>query len=299
MALRIPADLSRFRGQRSGKAEGVCMRRALLLVSIGLLALCGAKLARADASYADSTGDSGTAPDIRIVTAANDASGALTFTVRTNQQALTEGAAVRLAFDLDQNALTGSKGADALFVVRSGGWEFVRWNGSRFVAQVAASATASYAAGQATFRIGKADLGATERFAFRAETIQSDPGGAVLAEDTAPNGDSPYVYTLVRPFPLHASTVTAVPARPVAGYRFTVGTRVSRADNGAAIASGTVTCTARVGTRSVGAAGRLRNGIAICSLRLGTTAKGKMLRGTIKLTVQGSSVSKPFSFRVR
>lgn len=275
------------------------MKKALLLVSTGLLALCAAQVARADVSFTDSTGDSGTAPDISTVTAANDAAGNLTFTVRTNQAALAADAVVFIVFDVDQNPQTGSNGVEAFFLIGADGWEFVKWNGTEFVPAGAPSANGSYANGVATFKVSKADLGGVEKFTFWSDTVQFDAAGNVVAEDTAPNGDSAYEYALVKPLVLRASTVTAVPARPLSGALFTVGTRITRADNGAALASGTVRCTARVGTAPLRATGRLSRGVAICSMRLPKTAKGKMLRGTIKFTVQGVSITKPFSFRVR
>lgn len=275
------------------------MKKVLLLVSTTVLALGAAQLARADVSFTDSTGDSGTAPDIGVVTAANDAVGNLTFTVRTNQSALAADAAVFLVFDVDQNAQTGSNGVEAFFVIGADGWEFVKWNGSQFATAAAPSANGSYANGLATFKISKADLGGVEKFTFWSDTLQFDAAGNVAGEDTAPNGDSAYEYALTRPLTLRASTVTAIPARPVAGGLFTVGTRVSRADNGAAMASGTVKCTARIGTATLRPTGRLSRGIAVCSLRTPKTAKGKMLRGTITFTFQGVSITKPFSYRVR
>lgn len=53
------------------------------------------------------------------------AGGNLTFTVRTNQPALAADAQVEIVFDLDQNAQTGYHGVEAVFVIWSGGWEFL------------------------------------------------------------------------------------------------------------------------------------------------------------------------------
>ena len=89
------------------------MRKALLLVCTVALALCAAQIARADASYTDPTGDSTTAPDVTTVTAANDAAGNLTFTVRTNQPTLAADAVIDIAFDIDHNPQTGGNGVDS------------------------------------------------------------------------------------------------------------------------------------------------------------------------------------------
>lgn len=274
------------------------MKKALLLVSTAALALGAAQLAKADASYSDPAGDSGTAPDITAVTAANDTAGNLTFTVRTNQPALAD-AAVDIAFDTDQNAQTGGNGVEFYFLIGPSGWEFARWDGSKFVAAAAPSANGSYANGLATFKISKADLGGVETFVFWADTFQLDANGNVIAEDTAPDGTSAYKYTQSKPLTLRAGTTTAVPAKPVAGRPFAVRTRISRGDTGGPLTTGTVTCTVRVGTAPVRATGRVAGGVASCSMTLPKTAKGKLVRVTTKVTLQGVSTTKTFSARVR
>ena len=125
-----------------------------------------------------------------------------------------------------------------------------------------------------------------------------DANGNVIAEDTAPEGTNAYLYRIANPLTLRAATATAVPAKPAAGRRFTVGMRVTRGDNGAALASGMVTCTVRVGTAPLRATGRLRNGVAVCATQLPKTAKGKLLRVTVKVSFQGFSTMKAYSARV-
>jgi hypothetical protein len=275
------------------------MRKVLLFVSTVAFALSLAQVAGADSSYTDPAGDSGTAPDITTVTAANDAAGALTFTVRTNQPALAADAIIDLAFDTDQNPQTGGSGVEFVFLISSSGWEFLRWDGSAFVAAAAASANGSYANGVATFKVSKADLGGVEKFTFWSDSFQLDANRNLIGEDTAPNGTDAYVYTQSKPLTLRASTATATPARPAAGKAFTVGTRVTRGDNGAALASGTVTCTVRVGTAPLRATGRVSNGVAVCAMKIPKTAKGKLIRVTVKVTFQGISTTKTFSARVK
>lgn len=274
------------------------MKKVLLLVSTAALALGAAQVAKADANYTDPTGDSTTAPDITGVTAANDAAGNLTFTVKTSHVALGADSLVDIAFDTDQNSQTGGGGVEFFFLIGSDGWEFIRWDGAKWVAAAAASANGGYANGVATFKISKADLGGVEKFTFWADSFQLDANGNVIAKDTAPDGTNAYVYTIAKPLTLRAATATAVPAKPAAGKPFTVGTRVTRGDNGAALASGTVTCTVRVGTAPLRATGRFRNGVAICEMRLPKTAKGKLLRVTLKVSFQGVSTTKAYSARV-
>jgi hypothetical protein len=275
------------------------MKKALLLVASAALALSAAQVAGAAASYTDPAGDSGTAPDITAVTAANDAAGALTFTVRTNQPVLAADALVDLAFDTDQNPQTGGSGVEFLFLISSGGWEFLRWNGSTFVAAGAPSANGSYVNGVATFKVNKADLGGVEKFTFWADSYQFDANDNVIAEDTSPNGTDAYEYTFTKPLTLRASKVTTTPAKPAAGKAFIVGTRVTRGDNGAALASGVVKCTVRVGTAPLRATGRVSNGVALCSMKLPKTAKGKLIKVTVKVTFQGVSTTSTYSARIK
>lgn len=275
------------------------MKKVLLLVSTATLALAAAQVAQADARYTDASGDSKTAPDITAVTAGHDAAGNLTFTVRTSHAELGADSLVDIAFDTDQNSDTGGSGVEYLFLVGSSGWEFVRWDGTRFVPAGASSANASYANGVATFKVGKADLGGIAKFTFWADSFQLDANGNVIAEDTAPEGTNAYVYAFTKPLTLTAATPTAVPAKPAAGKPFTVGTRVMRGDNGAALGAAVVTCTARVGAATLRASGRWRNGVAVCAMKLPVNAKGKLVRVMIKVTFQGASATKSFSARMR
>ena len=275
------------------------MNKVVLILSTAALALCAAQVAKADASYTDPAGDSRTAPDITAVTAANDAAGNLTFTVRTNQAALAADAIVDIAFDTDQNPQTGGNGVEYFFLIASDGWEFVKWDGSKFVAANAPSANASYANGVATFKVSKADLGGIAKFTFWADSFQVDANGNVIAEDTAPDGTAVYEYTFTKPLTLRAGTTTTVPLKPAAGKAFAVRVRVTRGDTGGPLTTGTVTCTVRVGTTPLRASGRVSGGVATCNMRIPKTAKGKLLKVTMKVTLQGVSTTKTFSARVR
>ena len=120
----------------------------------------------------------------------------------------------------------------------------------------------------------------------------------MIAEDTAPERTNAYVYTIAKPLTSVQRRLTAPPAKPAAGKLFSVGTRVTRGDNGAAVATGTVTCTVRVGSAPLRATGRIRNGVAYCAMQIPRTAKGKLVRVTVKVTFQGVATTKTFSARV-
>jgi hypothetical protein len=60
-----------------------------------------------------------------------------------------------------------------------------------------------------------------------------------------------------------------------------------------------VTCVATIAFKRIPAVTHiLTNGVANCIWRIPVTAKGKTLRGTITLTVQGVKVSRAFSARI-
>jgi hypothetical protein len=273
-------------------------KKALLALALLALALGVAQLARAAASYTDPGGDSGTAPDITAVTVAHDEAGNLTFTIRTNQPTLAADALLDLPFDTDQNPDTGSNGVEFAFLIGSGGWEFLKWNGTEFVSASAASANASYANGVATFKVNKADLGGVTKFTWWADSLQFDAAGNVIAEDTSPDGTAAYGYELTKPLSLLPGKVTVVPARPAAGKAFAVRLGVKRGDTNLPLAAGTVTCTVRVGTTPLRATGRVFAGVASCAMQLPKNAKGKLVRVTMKVTFQGVSTTKTYSARI-
>jgi hypothetical protein len=271
--------------------------KVLLALATLALALCAAQVAKANGSHTDPGGDATTAPDITAVTSANDAAGNLTFTVKTNQPTLAADALVEVVFDLDQNSQTGNGGVEAFFVIASDGWDFVKWDGAQFVSANLPSAHGSYANGVATFKISRADLGGMAKFTYWADSYQFDANDAVIASDTAPDGTAAWQY-LFAPLTLRAGPVASLPARPAAGKPFAVGTAVLRADINAPLASGTVKCTVRVGTAPLRATGSISRGIAVCSMKLPKTSKGKLVRVTMKVTFQGVSTTKTYSARV-
>jgi hypothetical protein len=121
------------------------------------------------------------------------------------------------------------------------------------------------------------------------------------AVDDAPNAEL-WSYELVGlPAPRLSTDrrLLGRPAQPVAGRMFTVQALVRRSDTGEAVTSGSVSCTARVGTTRIRARGGFGGGRAQCVVSLPRTAKGKMLRGTLVVRAVGTSLSRPFGYRIR
>ena len=180
------------------------------------------------------------------------------------------------------------------------------------------------------FKINRTDIGVVDRFGFDAFTVIFDAAGAYLGEDDAPDGGA-YVYALAftqcangkdddgdgkvdgadlgcssstdnlesdDPVTLKAGKAVAVPVKPKAGKAVVVGTAVTRVETGAPINSGSVKCAARVGLKALPGSGKVGAGVARCTFKLPKTSKGKVVRGTITVTVQGHSKAVPFSFKV-
>jgi hypothetical protein len=276
-----------------------------LAAAIGplVLVLCLAvQSASADSSASDPIGDAGAAPDITAVSVANDGSGALAFTVRTGAGTLSTTTAIVVSLDTDKNASTGSDGIEYLFVIDGGGWGLLKWNGSTFEQAAAPSASAVYSAGAAVFKINKSDIGVADSFVYYADSYLFDANDEVVATDTAPDGTAVYTYTLTKPaapapLRLTAGSIT-YSAKARAGSPETVRVAVTRSDTGRGLASGTATCSVKVGTTAVHAVGSVRGGAAICTFRIPKSAHGKTLHGTVKARFGSSVVTKSFSTHV-
>ena len=149
------------------------------------------------------------------------------------------------------------------------------------------------------------ELGAT-RSLVRIDNFGVTKGccsGADLLDVFALNSAAPVAEPPPPPPPLaltlRASKPVAVPARPVAGKAFAIRIAVIRGDTGAPLPSGTVTCKVRLGLKALPAVGRVRaGGRAACTMTIPRSARGKSLRGTIRVTFRNVSVSKPFSYTV-
>lgn len=276
------------------------MRKLIIVIATVLLAALAGGVALGADSYVDPAGDSGAAPDITEVTAANDLAGNITLTVRTNQAAVAADSAVSVVLDSDSDLATGTEGFEYVFTIGSAGWRLLRWDGAQFVPAPAPSANGSYSSGVATFKVHRSDLQIGTNFRFFAFTLQLDAAtGKVAAGDAAPDSNIPYTYILSTPFVLRAGAPASVPAKPAAGKPFQVRVRVTQGTNGTPVTNGSATCRVTVAGKPLRAAARVVNGFATCTMRLPIAARGKILRGSITVTVEQTSVSKPFSYRVR
>ncbi|MDF2748876.1 MAG: hypothetical protein K0T00_51 [Gaiellaceae bacterium] len=305
------------------------MKGVTLILLTGVLALAVAQLARADGSYsgskavtgttsltptghnpikfADPTGDSAGGPDITAVTISNTAARVIRFEVAiANTAILADNQFVGIFIDVDDDTSNGPFGGFEYTIQAAGALGQAvlgRWDGSAYATTSAPSLVKTWVSGGTmTFQIAAADLGNATSLTFWAATeVLPDEGDWA---DIAPDGDATYTYTLsdphapTKPLTLVAGSATTLPARPVAGKALVVRMGVTRGDTGARLASGTVTCRVRLGSAPLRATGRIRRGVASCTMLIPKTAKGKLVRVTMKVTFQGVSTSKTVSRRV-
>lgn len=306
------------------------MKRMLLVAVAGLAALVLAAAAGADQTYGDASGDSGAGTDLRSATVTNDASGNISIAVTVGNPLLSNHVIV-VFIDSDNNAGTGASGLGAeyeMFAFPTAGGQILAWNGSTFAPATAPSFRLTAAGNVQTFTFNRSDVGNTSAFAFGIVSASVD-NGQLNVWDVMPENDF-FLYTLVFPQcsngkdddgdgkidgqdlgcsgptdnlesddPVHVAlgTTRVLPLHPKAGGRVVVSAPALRTETGQAPESGSVRCAARiVGGAALRGAGSFAGGRAACTFTVPRTAKGKTVRGTMVLTYQTATATKPFSF---
>jgi hypothetical protein len=280
------------------------MRRPAAAVAVlGLLALLTVPGALGELFYTDRSGDSGLAPDITDLHVVDDPSGYITFHIGTNQRALASGADISVYVDSDRSVSTGEPrgdlGVDHEFSYGGLGLPFLTHYSGKFVV-IDLNSTLSFAyVGGLTARVHRDDLDVTDRFRFVVEARQQDAEMNTVGLDVAPDsGSQEYVRTRTPPA-LVVGNATAA-GKPRAGGGFTVSAPLRRSDDGP-VATAKVRCRAILGGALLRATARVSSGRAQCSMRLPLSAKGRRLRGTLSVSLNGATdwVTRPFAFRVR
>ena len=300
---------------RSGSALVI---GAVLLAAVTVVAMPASALARAgratsnSKTFTDSTGEDPNAPDITTVVVSNDNSGLITFKVNiSNRPALTNDMAVLLYLNTDRKASTGdsqSLGSDCVIELDPGVVTLYKWNGSDFKsAPSQASVTFGYGAAGATIRVSANDLGHTKAFDFSADALaglavdaMGNPDFTNVHDDNAPDpGHGLFTYQVLTHLTLSIKAFTTGPSPAIAGKKFVASLAATESDTNGPVEAGTVACSATVGGRHLPvSAHRVTNGVASCSWSLPHDAKGA-LRGTVSLTVQGTTVVRTFAAKVR
>jgi hypothetical protein len=275
-------------------------------------ALAKRSAARANSqTFTDSTGEDPAAPDITTVVVSNDDAGLITFKVNiSNRPTLTTDMTVLMFLDTDQQATTGdsqASGAEYAIELDPGSVGLFKWNGSDYVAAPSqTSVTYSYDATGATIRASAVDLGGTKGFNFFLAAfsgITTDAAGNAdftnAKVDAAPDaGHGVYTYQVLTKLTLNVEAFTTSPKPAKAGKKFVASLAATESDTKGPVQAGAVTCTATVGGKHPSATvHRVANGIATCSWVLPRNVKGT-LRGTVSLTVKGTTVVRAFAVKV-
>ncbi|HEV8102880.1 MAG TPA: hypothetical protein VGP69_03990 [Gaiellaceae bacterium] len=284
-----------------------------LLVALPSAALGGAARTTANSTtFTDSTGEDASAPDITSVVVSNDDAGLITFKINiSNRPALTPDMTGLIFLDTDQVATTGdpnSLGSDYAIELDPGSVGLFKWNGSTFVAAPSqASVTYSYDTTGATIRVSASELGKTKGLNFGVDVYSGitldangNPDFTNAHDDLAPDpGHGFFAYKVQTKLTLSVQAFTTSPKPAKHGKSFVAGLAITESDTGGPVQSGTVTCAATIATKHLAPLGHaLKNGIAGCIWHLPITSKGKTIRGTVTVTVQGVKVSRSFSAKI-
>jgi hypothetical protein len=292
-------------------------RAAALILLAGLLvgapvALGGSTRAAANSTtFTDSVGEDANAPDITTVGVSNDDAGNITFTINiSNRPALTDDMFLLMFLDTDQKSTTGDPdllGADYAIQLVPGAVDLFQWNGSDYLPSASqASLNYTYGTAGATIHVSAADLGKTKGFNFGIIAVSGvtfDAAGNAnfdnIHRDAAPDpGHGFWSYQVLTKLVLTVTAFTTSPKPAKAGRTFSVSMAATENDTAGPVQAGTVACVASLAGKRVAALSHVvANGVATCVWRIPKTAKGRLMRGTITLTVQGTKITRPFSAR--
>lgn len=299
------------------KSGSALVLAAVLLAAAAVVAIPGAALARSGAAnsnsktFTDSTGEDPSAPDITTIVVSNDDAGLITFKINiSNRPTMTADMSVLVFLDTDQKASTGDSqdgGAEYVIELDPGSVTLYKWSGSDYNAAASqSSVTFSYDSTGATIRASAHELANTKAFNFYVVAlagITTDAMGNAdftnVHSDSAPDsGHGAFAYQVLTKLTLSVKAFTTGPKPAKAGKRFVASLAATESDTSGPVRAGTVACSAIVGGKHLSAsAHRVANGVASCSWSLPRDATGT-LRGTVSLTVQGTTVVRTFAVKV-
>jgi hypothetical protein len=235
-------------------------------------------------------------PDIARVVTSSNASGGITFVVEiANRTALSDNEFLQIYIDADAQAGTGAQpnGVDFAIQMDQSDVGLFRWNGSAF-APVDGPTVYGYVF--KGFRIGvhKSDLGGVPSGAINywVETVSG------AKSDEAPDGHIAQHRLSTLPLQLTIAGFNA-PRNVAVGKRYAVAMRVNRSDLQDTTSAGLVRCTAKVGRATLKVQAVFPEDIAGCIGTAPKSAKKKLIKVTISLTLDGVTVSRTASIRVK
>ncbi len=262
-------------------------------------------------TFQDATGEDPEAPDITTVAVSNDDTGLVTFKIAVaNRPSLTPDMVFLIFLDTVPNAGDAdSLGADYALQLVTGSAALFKWSGSDFEAAPSqASVSFTYEPSGPEIRVRAGELGSPKAFQFVVlavsgvtEDASGDPDFTNAHDDFAPDaGGGLYAYDVLTTVTLKAVGFTTSPKPARAGKTFSVGLAATQSTTSRLVTGGTVVCTATVGGQGLRLkAKRIRNGVATCVWAIPKNAKGKTVRGSITLLVEGAQLKRSFSAKIR
>jgi hypothetical protein len=296
---------------RSMKKRVVC----LTVLAVGLMVVppSSAGGAAGNAAFQDAVGENPNGVDITSVLVSNDVAGLLTIRINVpSRPTFTEDMRLRVWFDSDSNRETGLTqpdvaGRDYYILWDRDGVRLFRCGASSCTSATPQRTLGSSYRGGATLTISADEIKAKRlKFAVEAAAgIHFDPATrrfdvSNATFDYAPERDRFWSYTVrLGPSGLLVKTVSTTPSRAQAGKKLTVRFAVTRADTGALVSSGRVTCAARIGKRALRPSSQgFSGGRATCVFAVPPSAAGQALRGLVNVAFAGRRLTKSFALRI-
>lgn len=265
---------------------------ATAVVALVAAAPVGARLAADHTSVPDATGDGD--PDITQVTAGSNGSGGLTFVVDIgNRTELAENEFVQVFIDADHNPATGTQqnGVDYAMQMDDRDVVLFRWDGTTFV-PVDNSGVYGYIFKGFRFGLNKSDLGSpVDSISYWVQTVSGDHG------DDAPDGQIASLLLSTTPLQLTVQQFVATNKVKV-GKRYTAAMRVLRSDLEELSSAGLVTCTTKLGKKSLKVEAVFPEDVAGCIGVAPKAARGKKLNVTLAFELDGVKVSRTATVKV-
>jgi hypothetical protein len=261
------------------------------------------------ANFTDSTGDSGSAPDIATVAVTNDDHGLYTFTIGFATPYAND-ANLALLLDTDKNASTGDQqaaGSDYIFIddYASHSFDLASWQSNDFAE--AAHATAGVVVSSdnrtVTMTINKSDLGGSAGFNFF--LLDSDGSFDTGHTDDASNSGGLFSYAQQTIFTLSSGSSHDGTAK--AGGTWTVSMSAVRSDTNASVGSeGSIACKANEGSKTLAVVSRAfvssgggGSSIAVCTFRVPKKPKKAAVHATVTVSDAGQSATTSFTAKTK
>jgi hypothetical protein len=268
----------------------------LALVAVSAVP-AGAAVRAGGGTFDDPTGDSGAAPDIQHVLLGSHATAVTLGVTLPNRQRLEGQDALLVLMETDGNEATGQPPNGIDYAIQ---WDtdpavpyaLFRWDGAQFV-DVRSRSLRAYFYKDFRISMSRADLGNPSALAFWIESYVGDRLG-----DEAPDGRIIGYPLSTDPLRLRVAGLTA-PKRVKPGKRFALAMKVQRDDLAELSSDGEVTCSAKVGSRSVRVVPAFPADAALCSGVAPRTAKGKTIKVTLSLILDGVTAKRTVSILVR